>query len=322
MRARKPKGRDRAGRRGWTGWRGVGWLAGCALLGWLLWSTACAVLPARTEAGQPPAGRQLPAGLSYRVEIREQPRPLRIHILVVELDQRALELAVAAGPDPDGPGGAESQLVEPTMLAAEAGMVAAVNANAFAWFGGEEATSRSARWRAGMPVDILGWAHDGRRQASPPEPGYWSVWQETGGRVRLGQVRQAAPVRWAAAGFGALVMAGQEVPLEDRARHPRTAVGVDRTGRRLFWVVVDGRQPGYSEGMTLRELAAWMRGLGCWEAINLDGGGSSAMLVRDPRGGWAVLNRPSEGRLRPVPVLLGIRLRGTASGARSSASAR
>lgn len=295
---------------------------GCVVLAWGLWAVACAVLPVPTAGERSSVHRSLPAGLSYRVEVRDQPRPLRIHEMVVELDSRVLELAVAVGADPDGPGGAEAQLEDPTGLASGAGLTAAVNANAFAWVDGGAATPRPARWQTGMPVNILGWAHDGRRQASPPEPGYWSIWQETAGRVRLGQVRQATPVRWAAAGFGALVMAGQEVPLEDRARHPRTAVGLDRTGRRLVLVVVDGRQPGYSEGMTLRELAAWMRGRGCWEAINLDGGGSSAMLVRESGGGWAVLNRPSEGRLRPVPVLLGVRQRATAAGARASGGVR
>ncbi|MBI3910109.1 MAG: phosphodiester glycosidase family protein [Armatimonadetes bacterium] len=76
-------------------------------------------------------------------------------------------------------------------------------------------------------------------------------------------------------------------------RHPRTAVGYrDNT---LFLVTVDGRQPGYSDGMTLEELARLMVELGCQEALNLDGGGSTTMWVRG-----AVRNRPSDGRERAV----------------------
>lgn len=71
-------------------------------------------------------------------------------------------------------------------------------------------------------------------------------------------------------------------------RHPRTAIGVDGDGRILL-VTVDGRQPGWSEGMTLVELTALMSGLGCRDALNLDGGGSTTMVVRGQ-----VVNRASD----------------------------
>lgn len=66
-----------------------------------------------------------------------------------------------------------------------------------------------------------------------------------------------------------------------RLRNPRTAAGISRGGRRLILVVVDGRQKGYSDGMTLRELANLMLMLGARDAINLDGGGSSTLVFRD-----------------------------------------
>jgi len=248
-------------------------------------------------------------GVSYRVVVLEKPRPVRVHEVVLDLNQRVWEPVAVMAPDPDGPGGAEAQLLAPVQLASQAGLFLAINANAFAWWDGPAGDRAPARWREGMRVDILGWAHDGRHEVSPPERAYWSFWQEPAGRVRLGQVAATRSVRWAVAGFGALVMAGQEVPVEGRARHPRTAVGLDVTGRRIWWVVVDGRRPGYSEGMTLQELAAWMRRRGCHEAVNLDGGGSSVLLVRDGRGRWRVCNRPSEGAPRPIPVLVGLRLR-------------
>ncbi len=72
-------------------------------------------------------------------------------------------------------------------------------------------------------------------------------------------------------------------------RHPRTAVGFDEVNQRMYFVVVDGRQPGYSIGMTLPELAEFLRELGCTQAINLDGGGSSTLVVRGE-----VVNRPSD----------------------------
>jgi hypothetical protein len=71
-------------------------------------------------------------------------------------------------------------------------------------------------------------------------------------------------------------------------RHPRTAVGISRDGATLLLFVVDGRSEN-SGGMTLRELAAAMRGLGAWHAMNFDGGGSSTMLIGD-----RVVNVPSD----------------------------
>src|SRR5262249_22581039 len=61
-------------------------------------------------------------------------------------------------------------------------------------------------------------------------------------------------------------------------RQPRTIAGIDRSGR-LILLTIDGRQPGVSEGATLSEEAALMRSLGAVNAMNLDGGGSTAMAV-------------------------------------------
>lgn len=75
--------------------------------------------------------------------------------------------------------------------------------------------------------------------------------------------------------------------------HPRTAVGRAKNGDLLF-VVVDGRQ-GMSAGISLPELAKWFVARGCTDALNLDGGGSSEMVI-----GGAIQNRPSDGAERPV----------------------
>lgn len=91
-----------------------------------------------------------------------------------------------------------------------------------------------------------------------------------------------------------------------RGRHPRTLVGWTASGEVLL-VVVDGRQPGYSRGLTLEESADLMAELGAVHAMNLDGGGSST-FVGPCADGPCVLNRPSDGRERLVPgalVLLG-----------------
>jgi hypothetical protein len=82
-------------------------------------------------------------------------------------------------------------------------------------------------------------------------------------------------------------------------RHPRTGLGL-RDGT-LVMAVVDGRQPGYSEGMTLYEFTQLFLELECSDAMNLDGGGSATMVVRD-----RLMNSPSGGYQRAVANALGL----------------
>jgi muramoyltetrapeptide carboxypeptidase len=95
------------------------------------------------------------------------------------------------------------------------------------------------------------------------------------------------------------LLLGGGVPVEDAAseafsrvfalaRHPRTALGVRADGT-LLLLTVDGRHPERSVGMSLGELTALLRELGAVEAINLDGGGSTTMVVEG-----RTVNRPSD----------------------------
>jgi hypothetical protein len=79
-----------------------------------------------------------------------------------------------------------------------------------------------------------------------------------------------------------------------RDLNPRTLLGFDRQGKRVWLVVVDGRQQGYSMGMTLRQEAELMLALGATRAMNLDGGGSSALDVRTASGTTRTVNKPSD----------------------------
>jgi len=77
-------------------------------------------------------------------------------------------------------------------------------------------------------------------------------------------------------------------------RHPRTAIGFNADSTRLYLVVVDGRHTT-STGVTLLEMKGIFDALGAVNAVNLDGGGSSCMVVNDE-----VLNHPSDGPVRAV----------------------
>ncbi|MDO8753849.1 MAG: phosphodiester glycosidase family protein [Anaerolineales bacterium] len=93
---------------------------------------------------------------------------------------------------------------------------------------------------------------------------------------------------------------------------PRTAIGVSRNGRWFWSIVADGRQPGHSEGATLVEMANLMLRFGAYNAMNLDGGGSTAMSMEGFNGKAINLNMPFDqeaGIQRPVANHLGIYLR-------------
>jgi hypothetical protein len=84
--------------------------------------------------------------------------------------------------------------------------------------------------------------------------------------------------------------------------HPRTAMGYTEDGR-LVILVVQGRFPGEAEGASLNDLAEILVGLGAWEALNLDGGGSSCLLVQ----GKETIRPSDKTGQRPVPAVFMIR---------------
>ena len=82
--------------------------------------------------------------------------------------------------------------------------------------------------------------------------------------------------------------------------NPRTAVGITREGKVIFFAV-DGRRKGHSLGLTLEELSSTMRGLGCVEALNFDGGGSTTVIVKNSiTGEYELMNRPTDGMQRRI----------------------
>lgn len=118
-------------------------------------------------------------------------------------------------------------------------------------------------------------------------------------------------IEYAVGGGPLFLLEGKNRGRSDQ-RHPRSSIGLSQDGRYLILMVIDGRDSDYSIGATLSEAATWMRDLGAWTAMNLDGGGSSSLVWKNPDSGdWEVVNRPSgppgRGEERAVANHIGIR---------------
>jgi exopolysaccharide biosynthesis protein len=116
------------------------------------------------------------------------------------------------------------------------------------------------------------------------------------------------PLEFAIGGNPILLRDGvvPQVGLGDPALAPRTAAGASRDGRRLYLVTVDGRS-AKSVGLRTKEVAEMMRKLGADDALNLDGGGDSTLVAREPgEQDVTVQNVPSDGSQRLVPNGIGI----------------
>jgi Phosphodiester glycosidase/Bacterial Ig-like domain len=124
----------------------------------------------------------------------------------------------------------------------------------------------------------------------------WMQWQ-SGSPLAPVYSFPVNPLDFMLGGSHLLMQSGQKVPVPQDERNPRTAAGLDANGI-MYLVAVDGRSE-QSVGMTLPELQNYVAALGLANAINLDGGGSSTLLI-----GGTVVNRPSDGKERAVPTII------------------
>ena len=114
----------------------------------------------------------------------------------------------------------------------------------------------------------------------------------------------ASKVIYEAVGGGPVLVDDGVVPIppdpNDLSVEPRTCIGVSEDGTKVWIMVVDGRNFYYSNGMSFVELGQFMKAVGSYDAINLDGGGSSSCFVRSAPGFSAddrfeIRNWPTDG---------------------------
>lgn len=256
-------------------------------------------------------------GLSYWQMARTVPRPMMLHVLEIDLDTPSLAFVTTPGVPADG---SEFVAEKTSSFARREHLAAAINATYFLPFDGGHLLDKPYVPAAGAPVTVDGVAiahghlDSGYASGDPRSNGALCI---QGHRVSI-TLKSCPNGTTEAVGAGpVLMLGGKTQALEPKRRdyyldtEPRTAIGLDQARHRMWWVVVDGRQAGYSEGITLPELTALLRELGADSAMNLDGGGSSTMVLRRD-GEPAVVNSPIHtgipGRERPVGNHLGLRI--------------
>lgn len=284
-----------------------------------LLTTGCVSLPSppATPLEGLGAGQVIAPGLTYWQVRRVEPARQSVHLMRVELRRPGVTLMVTPG---DRSKGMEYVAQTPGAVLLGRKLTAVINGGYFLPFKGGSDHGDDFYPHAGDPVNVTGLAISDGRQDSPVETGIDSRVNATlciaGHRVwiRDGQ-GCGARVDHAMAAGPRLLAEGRARSYADadpdygHARHPRTAVGLDARRGLMWLVVVDGRQPGLSDGATLDELTTLFRDLGAADAINLDGGGSSEMAAI-VNGRARVLNSPihtrTPGRERPSANQLGV----------------
>lgn len=275
--------------------------------------------PARAAEIAPPV---FPAAQPYpevRYEHRIGIEPAQqIFVARVDLSDPDVEVRVApGGADPDGDGEYQTVLQTPMTIANRERFEIAINGDFFtarktADVEGEKSGFVSGKWAKAIGPAVT----DGYFWAPSSEPRAALIF-DAQKKPRIAMIKDVPPdALQIIAGSNVLLERGEIVVESEsgfsKTRHPRTAVGIGADGKTLILVVVDGRRAKTAVGMSLTEMAQLMQSLGCRDALNLDGGGSSEMVVRNPQGGvLQVLNSPSDGRERAVANVLGISIRGT-----------
>ena len=283
-------------------------VASCIIIGGCLFvalpiGSSCAAQESETEAAfpTPQSWRELAPGIEIAEATTSDPRPLRVVLAKINLKTPGLEFQTTES-NAEAEGEVNGLLTSSFLTRHDC--MLAINAGPF----------QPVLLVEGKGHDVLGLQVSDGEIVSPGDPSTATLWGTRSGSIRITEhAPDTQEVWWAVPGFEKILEAGQVVA-RDAVLHPRTAVGLSEDESTMIWLVVDGRQQAYSEGATTIELAQWLKELGMSEGINLDGGGTSTMVMRDENrpSGYAVLNRPIHGGIPSLQRVsashLGIRL--------------
>ena len=286
----------------------------CSLLTALcsLFSVSCATL-ARVESAQSPEEvsprwTSLSSGLDYFAGKALRPR-VTFYALRIDLTDPDLRVIASAGKTGDD---GKTLSIKVSSFVRDNGLAAGINALPFDPVSGKE----------GEPRTNVGIVIADGVTLSPPHKSFDALVIYKDGRAAV--VAQSEinnnnidKIENAAGGFYRILENNEPVPRVlglsasggSHPRHPRSAAGISANGKFLYLLVIDGRRID-SVGCTELETALLLKALGASEGINFDGGGSSALAIRYPKGKIRVVNTPIHGQIpgreRAVAGCLGI----------------
>ncbi|MFK8182621.1 MAG: phosphodiester glycosidase family protein [Phormidesmis sp.] len=285
---------------------GIGLVATVISLG-LIYVSYALRRPART-----PETRSLFKGVDYQRTIAKSPRPISFHVVTVDLTEPGIRfLATPQGIAADGKETTADTV--PGFLEAH-GLQLAINANFFYPMHVNHPLDYAPH--VGDGVNLVGIAISDGVQYSEVQAGWAALCIISNQDIRITAGDCPDKTQQAIAGDIQFLKGGKLqaealslIKDNDVNKFPRTAIALNADNTKMWIVLVDGRQEGYSEGVTMAELGKFVISLGADKAINLDGGGSSA-LAADINGKATLLNAPIQARvpmyLRPVANHLGL----------------
>ena len=243
-------------------------------------------------------------GVSYLRKELTEPRKLIVHVLSIDTQTAGLQFLVTP---PDSDSGALCTRTTSRFLS-QFSVHIAINGDGFSYF---LPPPPSVTCTNGDPVKVNGYAVSQRKVYSPRKTADPIIYFNQRNMVTIDEPK--GQVINAVSGDRLIVNKGKVVKnLPAGTPEPRTALGLNRGNRWLQLIVIDGRQPGISEGVTLAELADQMISVGVFTGVNMDGGSSSTMVVRGANGAPFIVNTPIEenipGKESKVANHLGISL--------------
>ena len=294
-RRRGDSSRNRRRRQRWL------WVGAALLVIW--WWIPSVPTPRFLESWPAPesgftAWEPLYQGIDYARANFTAPRPMKAHAIRVDLQNQGISFFVKPS---NGDRKLDTNSQFPSDFLRRNHLQIAVSSSAFYPF---------VKW-PGMPVDIMGLSVSDGDRYSPAVDNLDSLVITAQREARIVPARGDTHDAFNAAGGNLTILRNGVDRAEPLPAEAASAAGVSGDGRYLFWLIVDGRQPGWSEGATPGDSARMLRQLGAADGINFDGG-SVVTLVREGRWfGASVLNRPCHPLLtgfeRPIGGLMGIR---------------
>jgi GH25 family lysozyme M1 (1,4-beta-N-acetylmuramidase)/uncharacterized protein YraI len=246
-------------------------------------------------------------GVSYLQKDLATPRKNRMHVIAIDLTTVGLQFLVTPSKIPSGIlcTRTTSKFLE------EFGVNVAINGDGYSYLDAS-VNPISTCPSGGDPVKANGFAASRGTIYSPTKTVQPIVYISSSNQVTINSA--PSTVFNAVAGDRVVVQAGVTVKnLAAQTPSPRTAIGLNKNNRWLIFMVVDGRQPGLSEGVTFPELAELLISYGVYTGVNMDGGGSSTMIIKGIDGKARLLNSPIDqnipGKERAVANHLGLYLK-------------